>query len=75
MSERDVAAGAVWVSLTVVSGALLWVIIGGLSASVVAFAITRQWNSGLYAGVVVSGIISFFGIVSMFSPGWYEGLL
>ena len=75
MSARDVVAGVVWVAFTVASGALPWLIIGGVSASVVAFAITRQWTSGLSAGVVVAGSISLFGIVSMFSPGWYKVLL
>ena len=75
MSARDVVAGVVWMALTVVSGSLMWVIIGGLSAFVVGLAITRQWKGALVAGGVVGGIISFFGVAAMFSPGWYEGLL
>ena len=68
-------AGLVWVALTVASGSLPWMIIGGLGASGVALAISRQWKGSLATGVVVAGIVSVFGVIAMFSPGWYKGLL
>lgn len=70
-----VFAGMIWVALTVASGSLSWAIIGGLGASGVALAISRQWKSALAAGVVVSVAISVFGVIAMLSPGWYTSLL
>ena len=67
--------GLVWVAFTIESGSLSWVITGGLATSGVAFAISRQWKFALDAGVVVAGIISLLGIMAMFSPVWYKGLL
>ena len=67
--------GLLWLVLAAASGSLPWAIIGGLGASGLTLAVSRQWTNALAVGAVVTIIISAFGIAAMFSPGWYRGLL
>ena len=70
-----VFAGLLWLVLAVASGSLPWVITGGLGASGLTLAVSRQWMNALAVGAVVAIIISAFGIAAMFSPGWYKEVL
>lgn len=70
-----VFAGLLWFALTAASGSLPWAIAGGLGASGLALAISRQGMNSLAVGAVVAILISAFGVLSMISPGWYRGLL
>ena len=72
---RNGIAALVWLILTVASGSLLWVIIGGFGASGITLAVHRRWVVALEVGVAAGLIISILGIASMISPGWYEGVL
>ena len=70
-----VFGGLLWLVLAASSGSLPWAIIGGLGASGVTMAASRQWANALAVGAVVAIVISAFGIAAMFSPGWYKGVL
>ena len=67
--------GLIWLILAVASGTLLWAIIGGLGVGGSAFAVSRQWTNALAVSAVVAIIIPAFGVVAIFMPGWYKGLL
>ena len=70
-----VFVGLLWLVLAAASGSLPWAITGGLGASGLTLAVSRQWTNALAVGAVVTIVISAFGIAAMFSPGWYRGLL
>ena len=70
-----VFVGLFWLVLATASGSLPWAITGGIGASGLTLAVSRQWTNALAVGAVVTIVISAFGIAAMFSPGWYRGLL
>ena len=70
-----VFVGLLWLVLAAASGSLPWAVFGGLGASGVTMAASRQWTNALAVGAVVAIVISAFGIAAMFSPGWYKGVL
>lgn len=70
-----VFVGLLWLVLVVASGSLPWAIIGGIGASSLTFAVSRQWTNALIVGAIVATIISVFGIVAMLSPAWYRSLV
>ena len=70
-----VFGGLLWLVLAATSGSLPWAIVGGLGASGLTLAVSRQWTSALAVGVVVTLTITAFGIAAMLSPGWYKGVL
>ena len=62
------------IALAAASGVLPWALFVGLGASLAVGVISRKLIASLIAGAIVTAVVSAFGIASMLSPGWYEGL-
>lgn len=81
MSARRAEENAVWAGLLFIVvlglaiGVLPWAILGGLAVAAVVYWLTREWGSALNGGYLTAAVILILGLMSRFSPGWYQGLL
>ena len=62
------------VALAAASGVLPWAILAGGVTSLSIGMVLREWIAAVIAGASMTAAVSAFGIASMLSPGWYEGL-
>ena len=63
------------VALAAASGILPWALFAGLGTSASVGIVSRKLMAAMVAGSIVTAIVSAFGIASMLSPGWYQGLV
>ena len=70
-----IVAILVVLSLVVQSGVLPWAIFAGVIALVVTLLVSRELKAAAAAGGITSAAVSFFGVLAMMSPGWYQSLL
>ena len=63
------------VALAAASGVLPWAILAGGVTSLSVGMVLREWIAAVIAGAFMTVVVSAFGIASMLSPGWYQGLV
>ena len=63
------------VALVAASGVLPWAILAGSGTSLSVGIISRKLIAAVIAGGIVTAVVSAFGIASMLSPSWYQGLV
>ncbi len=74
-SQQDMIGWILFAFMAFVSGVLLWAIVGGVAVAAVFYFVSRERRWAFDAGFITIVLITAFGVASMLSPGWYQGLL